>query len=190
MKQGIHLGPAKTGNRLLRVIVSVAVIGTIAHWGLLLRERNELDAAEADAEYTVTVPDLLALSESQLQVLQELGAVARSGLLDTLSVTRVLHEVEKTLPDGVALIGASLVPTPPAPTLTLEAWARDEDAVARLEDSMVRSERVLVTRLLEERPARDGGLSIRLQVDLAPVASGVETRSSLESADSLLEAAP
>lgn len=189
MKQGIHLGPARGRSRLLRTMVLIAAIGTAGHWALMLRARGALERDEAEAASAASTLDVAALSESQGQMLWELEAVASSGLLDSLSVTRVLHAVEEALPEGVALVSVSLNPTPPQPALVLEAFAQDQEAVRELEGAMVRSGGVLSTRLLEERPSRDGGLSVRLQVDLASAAAG-DARSSRESAQRVVEAAP
>ena len=176
MKSGIYLGPPLGSARGLgRLLVLFAVIGTLFHLGIYLRQVHELDVLRSDFERRegaiVSAASELAegeRGEDERAVLARLRALSESGAPTTISLTELLRLVGSALPDEVALVGASLEPSSSPPSLLVEAVARREEDVTALERRLAASSRVAATRLLGERSAVDGTLSVRLQVDLRP----------------------
>jgi hypothetical protein len=77
----------------------------------------------------------------------------------------VLRLVASTLPDEMTLVSLTLS-SPPRRSLLIEAVANGAEAVTSLQENVARSPLVSGTRLLEERRATDGGLSVRFEVEL------------------------
>ena len=171
MKTGIYLGPPLRGARgLLRLLVVFGVIGTLFHLGIYLRQVRALDAVRSDVErredgFANAAPKP---SEEERAVVARLAALSASGAPTSIPTTELLQLVAHALPDEVALVGVSFDPSTSPPSLLVDALARREEEVSLFERRMAASSRVAATRLLGERSASDGTLSVRLQVDLNP----------------------
>jgi len=171
MKTGIYLGPPLRGSRgLVRLLVVFGVIGTLFHLGIYLRQVRALDAVRSDVERR---KDRFANaaskpSEDERAVVARLAALSASGAPTSIPTTELLQLVAHALPDEVALVGVSFDPSTSPPSLLVDALARREAEVSLFERRMAASSRVAATRLLGERSASDGTLSVRLQVDLNP----------------------
>jgi hypothetical protein len=146
------------------------VIGTLFHLGIYLRQVRALDAVRSDAERredgfanAASKP-----SEDERAVVARLAALSASGAPTSIPTTELLQLVAHALPDEVALVGVSFDPSTSPPSLLVDALARREEEVSLFERRMAASSRVAATRLLGERSASDGTLSVRLQVDLNP----------------------
>lgn len=171
MKTGIYLGPPLRGARgLVRLLVVFGVIGTLFHLGIYLRQVRALVAVRSDVERreegfanAVSKP-----SEDERAVVARLAALSASGAPTSILTTELLQLVAHALPDEVALVGVSFDPSTSPPSLLVDALARREEEVSLFERRMAASSRVAATRLLGERSASDGTLSVRLQVDLNP----------------------
>lgn len=171
MKTGIYLGPPLRGARgLVRLLVVFAVIGTLFHLGIYLRQVRALDAVRSDVEgredgfaNAASKP-----SADERAVVARLAALSASGAPTSIPTTELLQLVAHALPDEVALVGVSFDPSTSPPSLLVDALARREEEVSLFERRMAASSRVAATRLLGERSASDGTLSVRLQVDLNP----------------------
>ena len=173
MKSGIYLGPPLGRARGLgRLLVLFGVIGTLFHLGIYLGQVRELDAVRSDVERregAVANASSRAeggLAEDERAVLARLRALSESGAPTSILTTELLQLIANALPDEVALIGVSLEPSTSPPSLLVEAVVRRGEDVTALERRMAASSRVAATRLLGERSAPDGTLSVRLQVDL------------------------
>lgn len=171
MKTGIYLGPPLRGARgLVRLLVVFGVIGTLFHLGLHLRQVRELDAVRSDVERREDgfANAASELSEGERALATRLAALSASGAPTTILTTELLQLVARALPDEVALVGVSFDPSASPPSLVVDALARGEQDVTLFERRMAASSRVVATRLLGERSARDGTLAVRLEVDLMP----------------------
>ena len=171
MKSGIYLGPPLRGARgLVRLLVVFGVIGTLFHLGLYLRQVRELDAVRSDVERREDGLKNAAtdLSEGERAVVERLAALSASGAPTNILTTELLQLVADALPDEVALVGVNFDGSASPPSLIVDALARREAEVTLFERRMAASSRVAATRLLGERSAPDGTLSVRLQVDLIP----------------------
>ena len=174
MKSGIYLGPPIGGAPGLgRSLVLFGVIATLFHLGIYLSQVRELDAVRSDVERRerAVVPVVNTASDSELAqgeraVLARLRALSESGVSTSILTTELLQLVANALPDEVALVSVSVEPSTSPPSLLVEAVARRAEDVTALERRMAASSRVAATRLLGERSAADGTLSIRLQVEL------------------------
>ena len=176
MKTGIYLGPPVRGARGLgRLLVLFGVMGTLSHLGIYLHQVRELDVVRSDVERredeVANAASLVAegeLSEGARGVVARLGALSESGAPTSILTTELLQLVAHALPDEVALVGVSFEPSSSPPSLLVDAVALREEDVTAFERRMAASSRVAATRLLGERSAPDGTLSLRLQVDLTP----------------------
>ena len=173
MKSGIYLGPPVRGARGLgRFLVLFGVVGTLFHLGIYLVQVRELDAVRSDVERregaVANAASDSELAEGERAVLARLRALSESGAPKSIRMTELLQLVANALPDEVSLVGVSVEPSTSPPRLLVEAVARREEDVTALERRMAASRRVAATRLLGERSAPDGTLSVRLQVDLTP----------------------
>lgn len=171
MKTGIYLGPSFGRTRTLgRALVSVGIIGTLFHGGAYWRQSNELAALRADIESRegggASMPS--ELDDDARALLARLSAASQSGVTTTTAPTQVLRIIAAALPDDVALVGIAVEASSARPSLVVDAIARREEDVTALERGMAASHRVASTKLLGERTAADGSLSVRLQVDLRP----------------------
>jgi hypothetical protein len=124
--------------------------------------------ADVDRRERATATEPLGLDDEASAVLSRLRAAADSGVAAGMAPTELLQMVAAALPDEVAVVGMSLEPSVPRPSLVIDAIARREEDVTALERSMAAAEPVVATKLLGERTAADGSLSVRLQVDLEP----------------------
>jgi len=177
MKSGIYLGPPLGGARGLgKFLVLFGVIGTLFHLGIYLGQVREFEAVRSDVErrdgavanaYSLLVE--VELAESERAVLARLRALSESGAPTSILMTELLQLVANALPDEVALVGLSFDPSTSPPSLLVEALAQREQDVTALVRRMAASSRVAATRLLGERSAPDGMLSVRLRVDLNTV---------------------
>lgn len=169
MKAGIYLGPPLRGARgLVRFLVVFGVIGTLFHLGIYLRQVRELDAFRSDVERREDGFANVAseLSEGERAVVARLAALSASGAPTNILTTELLQLVAHALPDEVALVSVSFDPSTSPPRLLVDALARREEEVTLFERRMTASSQVAATRLLGERSAADGTLTVRLQVDL------------------------
>ncbi|TDI41639.1 MAG: hypothetical protein E2P02_14460 [Acidobacteria bacterium] len=170
MNAGIYLGPRKNVWRRARaLLLAFAAIPTLFHGVERYVRRQEVatlrgELATMEEELSRTLSST-ALSESRA-VMWQLRAISESGVAGAIPVTELLKLLERTLPDGVALMGVSIDPIPPRASLTIEARAARAADVTELQKNVASSPRVAVTQLLEERRAPDGLLTIRLRVDL------------------------
>ena len=173
MKSGIYLGPPIGSARGPgRFLVLFGVTATLFHFGIYVSQVRELAAVRSDVEWreATVVRAVNAASDSELAqeraVLARLSALSESGASTGILTTELLQLVANALPDDVALVSLSIEPSTSPPSLLVEAVARREEDVTALERRMAASNRVAATRLLGERSAADGTLSIRLQVEL------------------------
>ena len=107
MKTGIYLGPPLRGALGLgRLLAVFAVIGTLFHLGIYLRQVRELAAVRSDVERRAGAIDNATplLSEGELSadggaVLARLGALSEAGV-STASPTTVFRQLfARALPD-------------------------------------------------------------------------------------------
>ena len=75
--------------------------------------------------------------------------------------------VEDVLPEGVTVGSLTFEPLGAVPSIILEAVAASELEVSELERRIARTEGVTRNRMLEERRAPDGTVSIRVQLEYA-----------------------
>ncbi len=170
MNAGIYLGPRKSAwLRAKALILAFVGISTLFHGVERYAQRQEVvtlrgELAAIEEELSRTLSSN-APNESRA-VMWQLRAVSESGVAGAIPATELLKLLERTLPDGVALVAVTIDPIPPRASLTIEARAAREADVTELQKNVASAPRVAATQLLEERRAPDGLLTIRLQVDL------------------------
>lgn len=173
MKAGIYLGPPMGPKGLVRTLLWLAVLGTLAHGAVFFPQRADLVAARrrlesySDALEKETPGDApREWSLSERAILGRLRLIADSGATSAIAPTDVLRLLEDALPDRVALVEVSFEASAARPSLTLDARAERAEDVTTLQEAIASSPLVSATELLSERRTRVGVLSVRLKVDL------------------------
>lgn len=172
MRRGIYLGPAiRRGERALRGFVAILAIALVAHGAWLLWARTTLQAARqrvATAGESARMEASRSWSDEQWRALALARSVTSSGVTAMPAPTQLMRLVQELLPAEVRLVSMTFEPAGSVPTMTLEAVASDDRAVSELERRIAGSASVDRNRMLEERRAPDGSVSLRVQIDYAP----------------------
>ncbi|MGH9323312.1 MAG: PilN domain-containing protein [Vicinamibacteria bacterium] len=168
MKQGIHLGPRPARPPLLAVAVLFTAAALIL--GILYvradREVAELGEDVARRERELTFEAAPLPEERARVVASRLRAVLDAGIVDGVPPTTVLRFVTSALPEDVVLSSLAIDGSPPERTVTLEAEALGGERVSELQRRLSASPWVAKTTLLEERRLEDGGLAVRLHLEI------------------------
>jgi hypothetical protein len=169
MRQGIHLGAASARPKHpVTALVASALVGALALGILCQRERGKIEAFENEI---ARLEEAFRGSPSRTAIEQARFAAARlsfaldSGAPESVPPTALLHLAEKALPQGIVLERLSFDGSGER-SLTIEASALGDDRVTELQRRLLASAFVAATRVLEERRLPDGGLTVRVQVDL------------------------
>lgn len=175
MREGIYLGPppGRTAG-ILRALLVLALLGVIAQWVWYARDRFRV--TQLRGEVFTTEPGSTPVEGVEVnraeaaEILRELHAVTRVGVMDAIPPTSALRFVETVLPEGVVITRLDLDVGRPA-VFTLAAIATSAAEVSTLQRKVEGSPLVVSTELLEERRMPAGQLAIRLRVEVVEAAS-------------------